>query len=98
MVRFLENLDESSAVIPEFVMNVIDVFEDMATPQDPTNSWEDLYKDMYFYDDVSGQILNLSKAIASRRLEMDFFKRRWHASAAGFKVVATKWMDVNKGS
>ena len=98
LVRALENPDESSAVIPEFVMNATDVFEEMATPRDPTDPWEDLYKDVYFYEDVMGQILDQAKAIASRRLEMDFFKKmkvytkvpRHEALQGGHKIISTR--------
>ena len=85
-------------------MHVTDVFEEMATSHDPTDSWEDLCKDVYFYDDLTGHILDQVKAVASRPLEFDFFKKmkvytklpRHEALQGGHKIISTCWLDVNK--
>ena len=57
------------------------------------------------WDDVSGKMLDPKKVRAARRLEMDFIntKKVWwkmnrrEALAQGYRIVGTRWIDVNKG-
>ena len=87
------------------VMNITDLMKKMPSPHDETDRWEDLYGNVEFYDDVSGHMLDQKRAIASRKLEMEFFKKmnvytkvpREEALQGGHKIISTRWLDVNKG-
>ena len=65
-----------------------------------------LYEGFEFYDDVSGKTLNGRRAIESRGVEMEFFKKmrvyekvpRWYAQRDGCEVITTRWLDVDKGT
>ena len=49
--------------------------EDMETPHDD-EKWNDLYKDVTFYDDVNeGKELDKDMVMKARKLEMKFFKK-----------------------
>ena len=66
---------------------------------------EELYRDMEFYDDVTGQPLDYDMAVQARKTEMKFFKKmgvytkvpRQMAKDLGCKVITTRWLDINKG-
>ncbi len=60
-----------------------------------------IYNEMEFIDDVSGEPLERDEAIKARKLEMAFFKeKRVYTKVVRqpwMKVITTKWLDVNKG-
>ena len=60
-----------------------------------------LYHDCEFYDDASGLQLDKGLATRARETEMKFFKDMGVYSkvkrASWMKVIATKWLDINKG-
>ena len=67
---------------------------------------DELYKDFEFIDDVFGRALDHKLAVQARELEMDFFQRMRvyekvpRAAAVTCdrcSVIATKWVDVNRG-
>ena len=57
------------------------------------------------WDDVSGKFLDSRKVVAARRLEIDYVnnkqvwknKHRSEAFQEGYKIVGTRWIDVDKG-
>ena len=59
--------------------------------------------EMWATDDVSGSLLDAAKVIAAREKEMDYFRSMSvydkvdRKMAAGYKLVRTKWIDINKG-
>ena len=55
-------------------MNITELMKKMPTLRDEKYYWEELYGNVEFYDDVSGRMLEQKRAIASRMLEMQFFK------------------------
>ena len=57
------------------IMNVTDAWESMPTPHDAKDPWEDLYKDVYFYDDITGYSLEQDRAAEARKLEMEFSRK-----------------------
>ena len=69
------------------------------------HQWQELYRDMDFYDDVNGgQKMDKEQTIRARRDEMTYFKRRGvyskvHKSEikkTGGKVISIKWVDTVK--
>ena len=88
-----------------YVMNVANMMENMPTPHEEADLWAELYKDVSFYDDITGYAMDQEKAIAARKLEMDFFRKmnvytkvpRREAQDGGHKIITTRWLDVNKG-
>ena len=62
-----------------------------------------IYDDYDFVDDISFKKLDKSKAIEARKLEVEFFRKMNvyrkvpRSKAKGQKIIATKWLDVNKG-
>ena len=64
-------------------------------------SFEDLYGEKDFVDDVSGAPLDKKMAIAARRLEMEFFRRKGVYTKVRAEpwmiVITTKWIDQNMG-
>ena len=87
------------------VMNITKMMENMPTPHEAADPWEELYKGVNFYDDIIGHVMDQKRAVAARKLEMDFFKQmmvytkvpRKEAQDGGHKVIITRWLDVNKG-
>ena len=57
------------------------------------------------WDDVSAAPLNPEKVVEARRLEMEYVNKKpvWHkisrkkAKAMGWKIVKSRWIDINKG-
>ena len=55
---------------------------------------------------MSGKFLDSRKVVAARRLEIDYVnrkhvwkkKRRSEALQEGYKIVGTRWIDVDKGT
>ena len=70
---------------------------------DEGHTEENLYNDFEFVDDVTGGRLDQKLAMKARKLEMDFFRRMKvytkvsRLSAAGCKIITTRWLDINKG-
>ncbi len=78
----------------------------MPTPhEDDEDHWTALYRDVDFFDDVTGCMMDKDRATEARKLEIKFFKDmevykkvpRSEAHAGGYKVISTRWLDVNKG-
>ena len=61
----------------------------------------EMYRDATFFDDVTGSELNKKEAIKARRKEIQFFRDRGVytkvSREAHMKIIATKWLDINKG-
>ena len=57
------------------IMNVTEAWESLPTPHDAKDPCEDLYKDVYFYDDITGYSLEQDRAVEARKLEMEFFRK-----------------------
>ena len=57
------------------------------------------------WDDVTGQELDPREVIRARLTEIDHVEKkevwvkipRWRATQAGWKVIGTRWIDINKG-
>ena len=87
------------------IMNVTKAWESLSTPHDAKDPWEELYKDVCFYDDITGYGLEQERAVEARKLEMEFFRKmqvytkvpRSEALRKGHKIISTRWLDVNKG-
>ena len=62
---------------------------------------DELYHDVTFVYDVTGTVLNKSKAIEARIKEMQFFRSRGVYTkvrrGSRMKIIKTKWFDINKG-
>ena len=101
-VRRDRNMSEQKKI---HVMNITKMMENMPTPHEAADPWEELYKGVNFYDDITGHVMDQKRAVAARKLEMDFFKQmmvytkvpRKEAQDGGHKVITTRWLDVNKG-
>ena len=87
------------------VMNIAKLLENTPTPHEAAHPSHELYKGVHFYDGITNHVMDQERAIAARRLEMDFFKKlmvytkvqRKEAPDGGHKVISTRWLDVNKG-
>ena len=59
-----------------------------------------LYEDVSFIDDVTGAVLDRRAAIKARKEEIEYFKAKGVYTKTrrepGMKIIATKWLDVNK--
>lgn len=74
-------------------------------PHGEVEDYKHFYHGKEFYDDIYGKLLERDRAIAARKLEMDFFKRmqvhskvdRNVAKQIGAKIITTRWIDTNKG-
>ncbi len=75
--------------------------EELAEAPEEEYSFSELYEDMDFVDDVTGAPLDKDEAVAARKTEITFFKKRGvHTKVRRepwMKVLTTKWLDVNKG-
>ena len=60
-----------------------------------------IYDGMEFYDDVTGEPLEKKEAVAARKLEIEFFKKKGVYTKvrrqSWMKVITTRWLDTNKG-
>ena len=79
------------------LLNVQQKLEDLIVPPEES----EMYRDATFFDDVTGSELNKKEAIKARRKEIQFFRdRRVYTKVsreAHMKIIATKWLDINKG-
>ena len=61
----------------------------------------ELYRDSEFIDDTTGIQLEKTKAIAARRLEIEYFKKMGVYSKVKreywMRTITTRWLDTNKG-
>ena len=62
---------------------------------------DQFYSDVTFVDDVTGRVLEKARAIEARKKEIQYFKAKGVYTKTrrqpGMKIIATKWLDVNKG-
>ena len=100
--RLAEKLDITETL--NMLMAAAAKLDELAVPpheEDETTSFDALYKDGEFFDDVSGAKLDKKMATTARRTEIDFFKARGvyfkRRREKWMKVISTKWLDVNKG-
>ena len=74
--------------------------EELATPPDE-DPMAELYRDSEFIDDTTGIQLEKTKAIAARRLEIEYFKKMGVYSKVKreywMRTITTRWLDTNKG-
>ena len=74
-------------------------------PHDDTEEYEWLYSGKEFHDDFTREYMDKDRAIATRKLEMDFFCKmrvyskvpRKMAIDSKAKAITTRWIDVYKG-
>ena len=74
--------------------------EKLAVPPEEA-AMDRLYCDATFIDDVTGKTLDKTKAVEARKKEVEYFKTKGVYTKTkrqpGMKIIATKWLDVNKG-
>ena len=74
--------------------------EKLAVPPEEA-AMDRLYCDATFIDDVTGKTLDKTKAVEARKKEVEYFKTKGvyikTKRQPGMKIIATKWLDVNKG-
>ena len=70
----LNTLNSPSETSKAFVMKITELMQTMPIPHEDLDLWEKLYEDVEFYDDTTGHKLDQSRAVAARKLEMQFFK------------------------
>ena len=62
-------------------------------------SLDHFYSDVTF-DDVTGRVLDKAAAVKARKKEIYYFKKKGVYTKTrrepGMKIIATKWLDVNK--
>lgn len=60
-----------------FMLNMINeqLDEDEKSPHDDTADYAWLYEGKEFYDGITGEYLDKTRAIAARKFEMGFFKK-----------------------
>ena len=62
---------------------------------------DQLYKDVTFVDYVTSRVLDKTLAIEARTKVIQYFKAKGVCTKTcrepGMKIIATKWLDVNKG-
>ena len=62
-----------------------------------------MYSGKEFFDDVHGKWREKNRAIEARRLELEFFRKMGvytkvpRAQAGNNKIIATRWIDTDKG-
>ena len=101
----LNTLNSPSETSKAFVMKITELMQTMPIPHEDLDLWEKLYEDVEFYADTIGHKLHQSRAVAARKLDMQFFKemnvytnvQRKEAQERGHKIISTRWLDVNKG-
>ena len=55
-------------------MKIIELMQTMPIPHEDLDLWEKLYEDVEMYADTIGHKLHQSRAVAARKLEVQFFK------------------------
>ena len=91
----------------EKIMQVIPQGPSQPSPHDAEqqDAHDCLYDNVHFFDDLTGHKLEKERAIAARKLEIEFFRKmgvytkvpRGEAVGGGHKIISTRWLDVNKG-
>ena len=72
----------------------------LATPPEKA-TMDQLYNDVTFVDDVTVRVLDKTTVIEARKKEIQYFEAKGVYTKTrrepGMKIIATKWLDVNKG-
>ena len=62
---------------------------------------KELYQDLDFVDDLTGEPLDKDEMVKARKLEIEFFKRRGVYKKVRrephMRTISTRWIDTNKG-